>query len=87
VTHNELVQGSHVPILLVVVRVPESLDDWIEQNEDELAIRRCGYWISLEGRQPSENVESVTIHIPRTQVLTPEALSTIIDRIAEGQRP
>ena len=55
-----------VPRLLVVVHVPESEDEWLYQTEDELLIRRCGYWLSLSGLPESENRSSVAVRIPRT---------------------
>ena len=52
-----------VPRILVVVVVPEHLDEWVAQTEERLVIRRCGYWISLRSYADSENVASVTLQI------------------------
>ena len=43
------VEDAIVPHLLVVVRVPEEELAWLAQAEDEMILRRCGYWLSLRG--------------------------------------
>ena len=45
-----------VPRILVVVYVPENTSDWILQSEEQLAMRRCGYWISLCGMRWSRKI-------------------------------
>jgi hypothetical protein len=37
-----------VPRILVVVAVPESIDDWLHHEADRhLLVRHCGWWVSL----------------------------------------
>src|ERR1700674_2784154 len=40
-----------VPRILLVVLVPENLEEWVTQTEEQLAMRRCGYWVSLRGME------------------------------------
>jgi len=58
-----------VPRLLVVVLVPKSEAEWLEHCEEQLVIRRCGYWVSLAGRDEITNTRTISISIPRTNVL------------------
>ena len=44
-----------VPRILVIVLVPDDVKDWLHCSEAELAVRRCGYWVSLRGSPASEN--------------------------------
>ena len=67
-----------VPRALMVVVVPEDLGDWIEQTEEALLLRRCGYWRSLRGEPDLPNEETVTVRLPRAQRLTPQALGEIM---------
>jgi len=85
---NDLVP-SHVmvPRILVVVLVPESENEWLEQTEEELKIRRCGYWVSLRGESESTNASSVTIRLPRNQMFDPDGLNTIFGRLETGGLP
>jgi len=73
-----------VPRLLVVVVVPEAVGDWLRQTEEELVMCRCGYWCSLEGFPETDNQESVTVTVPRTQQFTPAALQGIMQRVNDG---
>lgn len=63
-----------VPRYLIVVAVPARVSEWIRQSEEELALRKCGYWLSLINETPRDNAASVTIVIPRQQVFSPNAL-------------
>src|SRR5208282_238561 len=75
---NELVM---IPRLLVVVVVPESVDDWIEHEEEGLTLRRCGYWLSLRGRSETTNETTVTVRLPRTNRLTVDALRDLMLKV------
>jgi hypothetical protein len=76
-----------VPRILVVVLVPDNLDDWLKHNEAELALRRCGYWVTLRGSPPSINDQSQSVRILRNQMFTVEGLRSIMQRIGQGALP
>lgn len=73
--------------ILVVVLVPPEITEWLSQSENELALKRCGYWVSLRGSPDTPNTTTVTINIPRAQVFSPEALRGIMDRVDNGGQP
>jgi hypothetical protein len=73
--------------ILVVVVVPEDPAEWLAQTETELAMRRCGYWISLRGQPPSGNEATVTLRISRVQVFDIEQLCRLMTQIANGGAP
>jgi hypothetical protein len=76
--YNELRKERTVaPRALVVVLIPEDLNEWINQSETELCIRRCAYWISLRGQPQTQNTESVTVYIPRQNVFVAEKISAM----------
>ncbi len=85
--YNDLKINALVPRILVVVLVPEKITDWIKQTESELCLRYCAYWVSLRGSPDTENITNVTIEIPRSNQLTPDALQAIIERISFGDLP
>jgi len=41
------------------------------------------FWIDLEGLPNRENTSSVAVQIPKANVVTPEALNSILEGIAE----
>lgn len=76
-----------VPRILVVLRVPADLTEWIHQDEDQLHMRRCGYWVNLAGFPVTQNDTSTTIQVPRSNRFTADALRNMMSRIADGGRP
>jgi hypothetical protein len=75
----------YVPQLLIVVLVPKKVSDWIDISEESLIMRRCGYWVSLKGKPPTENTTNITVEIPRQNVLSPENLKYIMETISNGK--
>jgi hypothetical protein len=79
-----------IPRILIVVAVPDDLKDWLNHSEAELAVRRCGYWVSLRG-EPAANVgpktDKITVHLPRNNHFTVAQLTLIMQRIGNGQHP
>ncbi len=76
-----------VPRILVVVVVPSRIDAWLSQTEEELALRRCGYWLSLRRHQPKPNVASVTVVLPRQQLFSVAALRGMMESISHQEPP
>ncbi len=86
--YNDLIPVNlQVPRILVVVIVPASVSEWILQSEDELSMRKCAYWISLRGFPVSGNETNQTVILPNDQLMTVEALTSIMNRIAAGDLP
>lgn len=82
-----VIADTLVSRILVLVTLPEDLGEWMSQSPEQLVLRRCGYWVSLFGRPPSDNETSVTVPVPRTNLLTPEVLQGMMRRISEGGSP
>jgi hypothetical protein len=74
-----------VPRLLVVVHVPESEEEWLRHSEDEMAMRRCGYWASLRGEPETTNSTTVTVYLPRTNVFDVAGLCGLMERAARRE--
>jgi hypothetical protein len=70
-----------VPRILVLILVPSDIEEWLEQSANQLALRRCGYWVSLEGHTPTDNITSVTVSLPRDNVLTVDSLQRMMRQI------
>ena len=76
-----------VPRILVLVIVPDSISDWISLTTDELLLRHCAYWISLRGQPEVENLYTVVVSVPRTNLFTAEALRRIMHSVNDGDEP
>lgn len=76
-----------VPRILVVIVVPDNVTDWLLHSEAELAMRRCGYWISLRGQPSTTNTTTVTIQVPRVQKFNVDSLTALMALIGSGGAP
>ena len=75
-----------LPHLLVVVVLPEDEAEWLAQTEEQLILRRCGYWMSLRGRDEIQgDAGSTTVYIPRTQVFSVEELEKLMTGVSHGE--
>jgi hypothetical protein len=43
------------PRILVLLVLPEDETQWLTQSVEELVLRRCAYWMSLSGAEPTTN--------------------------------
>ncbi|NES72190.1 MAG: DUF4365 domain-containing protein [Okeania sp. SIO2D1] len=85
--YNELSIINRYPaIILIVVIVPKQVNELLQQTEASLCLKRCGYWLSLEGAATTENRESITVSIPRNNLFTPTKLEFIMQKKIRGER-
>jgi hypothetical protein len=76
-----------VPRILVVVSVPDTAASWVAATEDELILRRCGYWKSLRGQSSTANKAKIRIHIDRCACFHVDQVTAMMDRIRDGGLP
>ena len=85
--YNDLAQDNFggTKRILVVLLLPDERQSWLNQNIDSLMIKKCAYWISLEGETLKVNEESsTTIHIPKENIFSVENLNRIMEHIQNG---
>ncbi|MXS83859.1 DUF4365 domain-containing protein [Nitrosomonas oligotropha] len=84
--YNRLVfrrDNSSMPCALVVCCFPKEKEAWLNVAEDELMIRKCCYYHFIDGAE-TKNTSSQRIRIPRNQLLTPESLHELKQKLYEG---
>ncbi len=80
--YNQLVDTRPInPQILVVVIVPKDVDRWLNISEEQTLMKKCGYWLSLKGKNRMSNNSSVTVKISRKNLFTPQLLLEIMDKI------
>ncbi|MBL8252698.1 MAG: DUF4365 domain-containing protein, partial [Candidatus Competibacter sp.] len=62
-------------------------DQWLHHAEDALTLRRCAYWVSLRGAEPSDNQTAQTVYLPRTQRFDPDGLQILMARLSRNEVP
>lgn len=80
-------EGDNCPRILVVLVLPEDETQWLSQSVEELVLRHCAYWVSLEGLPLTTATTTVRITIPRANVFSVQALQAILARIRERKKP
>ena len=75
---------SSLPCALVLCCLPKDQSLWMAVCEDELTIKKCCYYYFVEGPE-SSNSSSKRIRIPRSQLLTPESLLSLKERLFMGE--
>ncbi|HSX03300.1 MAG TPA: DUF4365 domain-containing protein [Rhabdochlamydiaceae bacterium] len=75
-------QNKATPAILILYSLPAEPEKWLEQSENELIQRNCCYWSFFSSF--TTNIYSATVKIPRSQMLTPEALQDLLEQISCG---
>ena len=82
--YNKLASWEgHAPILLLLLRLPDRYEDWISISEERMILQQCCYWYHNLG-PCTENTSTKTIHVPRTQIFTPESVTDWLERVKRG---
>lgn len=76
-----------VPLLLVVLFLPDDSEQWVEHSPESLILRRCAYWVSLRGAPACTNTTGQTVYLPKNQELTSQSLLDVAARIAVKDFP
>lgn len=78
--YNELLGQRLLPRILIVVVVPKNPRQWLDQDEQALALHHCGYWVSLAAEPETDHTTSVTVDVPRAQVFSVAALQRLLGK-------
>jgi len=70
-----------------VLFLPRDAQEWLNHSKDELALRKCAYWVSLRGAPDTMNSTSVMVRIPKDQAFSPASLKEIMARVARRDVP
>jgi Domain of unknown function (DUF4365) len=79
--YDDLIRNVMTPRILVLVTLPRDAETWLSQSKEQLVLRGCAYWVSLSGKSSSNNEISITIPVPRTNLLTVSALQEMMHNI------
>ena len=68
------------PRILIVAILPQEIEDWVNQTDEELCLRHCSYWMSLRGEPPTSNQNTVTVNLPLSNVFNSPQLVELMQR-------
>jgi hypothetical protein len=82
-TYNDLVFRKDQPggraVILILMCLPKDENTWVQQNEDGMALKKCGYYYRIDGSRVHNENSTKTIRIPCANVFTPAALIKELD--------
>lgn len=74
-----------LPLILVVLRLPENPEEWLTIDGNSLVSRRCANWVSLYNAPPSANQATHTVYVPTANVLSPAGLTALMTRYSRQE--
>ncbi len=83
--YNDLRLSTRFPRILIVLLMPKEIEEWLNQTEEELCMKHCAYWRSLEDEPSVSNTANVSVHIPRSKVFDSSQITGMMRRAAQGE--
>ena len=81
----ERAQKKHTSqVILILLVLPKDREDWMALTEEQLVLKRCCYWTTIQGGATS-NAQSKRISIPRSNLLTPEKVMVLMQALENGE--
>ena len=82
--YNDLRADTLTPRILIVLIMPNAQLEWVNQTHDELCMRYCAYWLSLEGRPEMTNTSTITVQVPTANMFNDKQLTDLMGKVARG---
>lgn len=77
----ELIKDNDIPRVLILFIMPDDQEQWIRHSRDELCLRKCAYWVSLVGKDPSRNKSTVRVRVPMRNIFSPNGLIDMFNHL------
>jgi len=84
--YNDLVKTNiGTPRILIVYSMPEDRNEWLKIDRNQTILKKCAWWCSLRGQEPTTNKRKKRIEIPENNILTTKELQRLINLVKEGE--
>lgn len=83
--YDKLRARSAAPHLLVVLLLPDQVDDSIEHTVEHLLIKKCAYWVTMTGMEERDQA-NITVKLPLQNQFSPKQLRDIMEKVSLGER-
>ena len=74
-----------LPRIVVVLFLPSDRKEWLKWSKDELAMRKCAWWVSLRGAAATGNDSGQTVYLPENQHFHSDELRGIMTRLSREE--
>lgn len=76
---------EQIPIILLLFCLPPGEGEWAVFDEAELIIRKCCYWFHVGVEQLASDEGVHRILIPKENLVTPEVISALLNRVKKRE--
>ena len=84
--YDGLRHEATLPRLLMVLVLPPDEAEWMELSEEHLITRRSMFWLNLLNFPEDHGTgDKVTVHVPRSNRVTPDAIWGMMERVARKE--
>lgn len=83
--YNDLIKKGSSPAFLMLLVLPTDQNEWIHWTIDELAIRKCMYWLHIPDDSEQVNTGSKSVIIQKSQVVNVDSLNELFQKIAREE--
>lgn len=85
--YDLLREPAQTPRMLVVLHLPKERKKWLTISNEYLTLKNCAYWLNLVGMPATKNKASITVKIPKSNLLTDKELRRLMDHSRSGSLP
>lgn len=85
--YDDLRSATCTPRILTVLFLDAAPEEWLKLTSEQMTMKKSAYWCSLRGAPESTNKSGQTIYLPKSNLLTPSSLLTLVGQIANDAIP
>ena len=79
--YNDLINTTRTtPLILLVLELPSDETEWLECSVEHVTMRRCGWWASLPGSEPTDAASRMIV-VPTVQRFGPGGIAPLTARL------
>ena len=72
-------KAGRIDKFLVVLFLPKEPEKWLSCGPDQLILMKSAYWVNLANAPESSNDSGQTVYLPKSNLLTPDALIQLVN--------
>ena len=78
-TYDKLRVTDDLPAMLIIMRVPKNMNEWVTVDDTSTILKHHAYWVSLMGHGESASEKTITINIKKENILDSDTLTYIMN--------
>ena len=81
--YDDLRTRATMRTYLFLFLIPGDEEEWINQDNEKLILKKCMYFLDLSELEDSENSETVTITVPKKNVVSVNNIIALLEKERE----